>query len=234
MRGLTILLVVLAAVLAIIYAAGNPISKQYYSQSVYLGNTIFVEDEFEATVNGEDAIVVHAGFTEIEGFQIDSIIELEQNITVLNGNETVNSTITQSYVILSHEVGGAFGKATPLLASEDVELTDVGEDFEAFGKNITYVSDFVQDGIRRHIYEVDGLYIVVGVDKYAFIELDETDGSGMMLQQDQDQVSASMVSKPFSISNTDLAKILGIMLAAIIIGIVLMKAKEDDVFGREA
>jgi hypothetical protein len=119
MKGLTVLIGVLASIMLVIYSAGDPASQQYLNQTMYSGQSVFVQDMDSAIVDGTEMNVAHQGFSNMDRFEIADIIEFETEDVVIVGGNYTNETVVHEYVIISQEIGGVFGKATPLLTPKD-------------------------------------------------------------------------------------------------------------------
>ena len=230
MKGLTVLLGVLASILLVIYSAGNPASSSYLNQTMYNGQSVFVEDGNTATVNGVDVQVAHQGFSNMANFQIADLISMEKEVA---GANNTTHTVKSSYLILSHEIGGVFGKATPVLTPTDSEQLAPQSNGTAFGTTITYVGTYKgSDGVTRYLYEANGTTVVVASDTYSFIQTDNA-GNGLVLRQEATgNVSAGHVDKPFDINLQQFGKLMAVVAVAFIAGYWFIWAKNRKIYGR--
>jgi hypothetical protein len=231
MKGLTVLFGVLASIMLVIYSAGDPASIRYLDQTMFQGQSVFVEDGNTAVVDGSEMAVAHQGFTNMDTFEIADIISLETEQMILEDGNYTNETLLQEYVVLAHEIGGVFGKATPLLTPSDSDQFTQGDDAELYGQDITYVGSFkASDGITKHLYDVGGTVVVVSMDTYSFVQTDDV-GNGIVLRQELNgNVSVGNTSKPFDITTEQFGKLLAVIAVGMIVGYTVMWSK-DKIYG---
>jgi len=209
MKAVTVNLSVIAIILLVIFASGNQGVAGYLSQSIYQGQSVFVQDEETAFINDEYASVMHTGFTYTDGFSIREIVDL-------NGTD---------YVFLDHSVKGVFDKPSYRFTNITGTAVELQDDISFDDWELTYVGSFTDDdGLTMYIYAYENLTVAISTDDFAVVQ---NDGRSLLVQQLEGTIIASEIEEPFSIGMHNIAFLISFLIVIGIVAYWIFKKRED-------
>ena len=95
MRQLSVMLTVIMVIMVVIFGStGREPVSSYLTQTMFQGQTVFLNDAEEGFVNDEPAQVVHTGFVYVDRFQVTGV-------SLFGTTQTIRA---------DHSVGGSLGK----------------------------------------------------------------------------------------------------------------------------
>jgi hypothetical protein len=199
MRQITVMLGILVVLMLVIFSStGAQQFSTYMSQSVFQGQTVFLTNEMDATVNNESAVVVHTGMVFTHAFEIREIVDDD-------GNKTM---------IVDHSTGGNLGKPEYVFTTIANQSYVLQEDAD-FGEWVFTYYDTIQtkDGRTLYIYDFKG--VKLGVNDLDYCVIEES-GRYVVLKQTANTLSVTEIEPPFDMGYVDIFS-LGLMVVLIAI-----------------
>jgi len=212
MRQLTVMLAVLMVIMVVIFGStGNEPVTTYLTQSMFQGQTVFLNDATQGFVNDEPAQVVHTGFVYVDKFQVTSVSTFGSTQTILAG----------------HNVGGSLGKPSFLFEEIQSKQYNIGENMTIGNVALDYDGSFKTDmGYELYVYKYDNLS--VGVSHQDFSVIETQSGAFVLLRQEAGTVTVSEIEEPFSIGMKEMGFLVSILVFVAIIAYWFVTFKKQD------
>lgn len=209
MRQLTVNLTVVAVILLVIFSSGNQNVTAYLSQSIFNGQSIYVQDQNDAWVNDEYHPVIHTGLVYTQTFEVNNIIDLQND----------------SYLLIDHSVSGGFGRPTVLFTNITSSSAYLEEDVALYGLKATYVENYkADDGRTFYIYNITNYTVAISEKDFSVIEYNQT---YYLLQQVGNTTMLAQIQQPFTVTMLDIGVIVAIIIATAIISYLIIRKRGD-------
>lgn len=210
MRAITVNLSVIAVIMVVIFSSSNAEVTGYLSQSVYQGQTVFLNNEVDGFINNEQAPIVHTGLVYTDSFVV-------RDITLVNGIDTV---------LVDHSVGGTFGKPTYKFTNITSLNYELQENLTLDDWYLSYEGSFeTEDGLEMYVYNYGNLSVGITEDDFSIIQ---DDGRSLLLQQSGNVVTVAEIEEPFQVGVTEILFLFSILVVVSIVAYWYMRGKTQD------
>ncbi len=214
MRQMMVLLTVLVMILMVILSSASASeSLDYLSNTVYQGQSVYLDNEELAYVNDEPARVIHTGMVFSDSFEIKDVMLLNEMNTV----------------VADHTTGGNLGTPTYLFTNITSTTQELGTDLELDDWDVQFDTTFEKDdGTLVSVYMLDNVSVGVSETDYSLVE---SNGRFLLLQQSMGELTAAEIEEPFALSEVELISLGMILVVVAIIAYWYNKTKVDWRFG---
>ena len=211
LRQLTVMLTVIMVIMVVIFGStGKEPVTSYLTQTMFQGQTVFLNDATEGFVNGEPAQVVHTGFVYVDKFQVTG----------------VNLIGTIQTVRADHSVGGSLGKPGFLFDEIKSEEYEVGENMTLGNVILNYNNSFRTDqGYEMYVYSHENISVGVSYQDFSIIETE--DNSFILLRQESGTVTVSEIEEPFNLGWKEIGFLASILVFTTIVAYWFVTFKKD-------
>ena len=200
MKQITVMLTVLVMILTVIFSSsGASTYATYQSQTIFQGQTVFLNAEDEGYVNDEPAQVIHTGIVYANSFQI-------RDVLLLNSVNTI---------VADHSTSGGIGKPQYLFTNISSDVFELQQDVEFEGWDLAYNTAFETDeGDYMYVYKYGNTSVGVSENDFSIIE---DGGKYLLLQQSASTLTVAEIEEPFKLGITE---IVSLSLILVVIAII--------------
>jgi hypothetical protein len=210
MKQMTVLLGFLVMILVVILSsAGAQDSMGYLSNTVYQGQSVFLNNAEEGFVNDQPAAIVHTGLVYADSFKV-------RDVTLMNSMSTI---------VVDHSSGGSLGTPSYIFTNITSASQNLGEDVSLEDWDLTYETTYNQtDGSKMYVYKYGNLSVGVSDTDFSIIE---SNGRFLLLQQAGGSLSAAEIEEPFAMSEVEIISLALILVVVAIIAYWYAKFSKD-------